>query len=133
MKYFNPLNLSITVLLSILSYIFGDINKLFLTLGYLMILDIASGYIKAIYNHKLSSDINFKGLLKKFMTLVIVSLAYKINGVISASIPLRDIVISFYIANEGLSILENAGEFLPLPEKLKNVLLQLRQKGDNEK
>ncbi|MDT4377322.1 phage holin family protein [Blautia coccoides] len=35
----------------------------------------------------------------------------------------------FYIANEALSLLENAAEFIPVPDKLKEVLLQLRDKG----
>ena len=41
-----------------------------------------------------------------------------------------DIVICFYLANEGISILENSAEFIPIPQKLKNILLQLRKKGD---
>ena len=49
---------------------------------------------------------------------------------VNDAIPLREIVIMFYIANEGISLLENAGEFIPLPQKLKDVLIQLR---DTEK
>ena len=40
----------------------------------------------------------------------------------------REVVIMFYIANEALSLLENAAEFIPVPDKLKEVLLQLRDK-----
>ena len=43
-------------------------------------------------------------------------------------VPLREVVIMFYIANEALSLLENAAEFIPVPDKLKEVLLQLRDK-----
>ncbi|MDE5834440.1 MAG: phage holin family protein, partial [Ruminococcus sp.] len=44
----------------------------------------------------------------------------------------RSAVIGFYLANEGISILENSGKIgLPLPQKLLDVLAQLRK--DNEK
>ncbi len=45
------------------------------------------------------------------------------------TVPLREVIIMFYVANEALSILENAAEFVPVPDKLKEILLQLRDKG----
>jgi len=50
--------------------------------------------------------------------------------VIGDSIPLREIVIIFFICNEGISLLENASEFVPIPAKLKDTLIQLRDKSD---
>lgn len=45
----------------------------------------------------------------------------------------RSAVIGFYIANEGISILENSGKIgLPLPEKLLNVLEQLKNKDSKQ-
>ena len=47
-------------------------------------------------------------------------------------IPIREIVIMFYIANEGISIIENGAEVIPIPKKMKDILLQLRDKNENE-
>ena len=38
----------------------------------------------------------------------------------------------FYIANEGISIIENGAEVIPIPKKMKDILLQLRDKNENE-
>ena len=46
---------------------------------------------------------------------------------------IRTAVIFFYLSNEGISFLENAGHLgLPIPEKLKDVLEQLHDKGEND-
>lgn len=46
------------------------------------------------------------------------------------AVALREIVITFYVCNEAISLLENAAEFIPIPEKLKEVLIQLRDKEE---
>jgi phage-related holin len=59
-----------------------------------------------------------------------------VGKVIGDVVPLREAVLMFFICNEALSLLENAAEFVPIPEKLKDVLLQLREKesdGDEER
>ena len=51
----------------------------------------------------------------------------------SEGAPLRTAVIFFYIANEGVSLLENTMAIgLPMPEKLKEILAQLHGKGENK-
>ena len=57
-----------------------------------------------------------------------IAVSYAIQGLMGGTVPLREVVIMFYIANEALSLLENAAEFIPVPDKLKEVLLQLRDK-----
>ena len=57
-----------------------------------------------------------------------IAVSYAIQGLMGGKVPLREVVIMFYIANEALSLLENAAEFIPVPDKLKEVLLQLRDK-----
>lgn len=59
---------------------------------------------------------------------IVIAVAYLIQMLIGGTIPLREVVITFYICNEALSLLENAAVFVPIPEKLKDVLLQLRDK-----
>ena len=53
------------------------------------------------------------------------------NNVIGGNIPLREVVITFFICNEGLSLLENVAVMTPVPQQLKDVFLQLRDKGDD--
>lgn len=111
--------------------LFGAWDKLLYTLMVLIVLDYALGIIKAVYTKTLSSEIGFKGLLKKIAMLVIVALANTIQNLMGGNVAVREIVIMFYIANEGISILENAAVILPqMPEKLKDILLQLR--GDDK-
>ena len=75
----------------------------------------------------MSSRIGFSGLLKKIAILIIVALANVIQVVTGGNVPLREMVIMFYIANEGISILENVAAVSPnMPQKLKDVLMQLR-------
>ncbi len=96
----------------------------------LVILDVITGWIKAICNHNLSSDVGFKGVLKKIVIFIIIVLANIIQSLLSQKIPLRETVIMFYILNESLSILENAAYFIPIPKKLKEALEQLKEHED---
>ena len=59
---------------------------------------------------------------------IVIVVAYTIQKLLNDTIALREIVIMFYICNEALSLLENAAMFIPIPDKLKDVLLQLRDK-----
>lgn len=96
----------------------------------MMMLDYCSGVIKAIQQKKLSSEIGFRGLLKKVSILLIVAAANIIQSVIGENVAVREIVIMFYIANEGISLLENTASVSNrIPQKFKDVLLQLR--GDD--
>ena len=110
------------------SYVFGGFDSLLIALLSLMILDYISGIVKAIYNKNLNSTIGFRGLLKKVMILLVVVLVSVLQKAISGVIPLRDIVLMFYIANEGISIIENLGAVIPIPEKVKQFFEQLQNK-----
>lgn len=129
-KIFNGMSVITAMAGGIIAVLFGAWDKLLYTLMVLIVLDYALGIIKAVYTKTLSSEIGFKGLLKKIAMLVIVALANTIQNLMGGNVAVREIVIMFYIANEGISILENAAVILPqMPEKLKDILLQLR--GDN--
>lgn len=129
-KLFNSISIITGVVGGVVAAFFGSYDKVMCTLVILMVLDYIAGVIKAVYTKSLSSEIGFKGLLKKIAMLVIVALANTIQNLMGGNIAVREIVIMFYIANEGISILENAAVILPqMPEKLKDILLQLR--GDN--
>ena len=88
--------------------------------------------IKAAVQGKLSSAVGFRGLLKKVAIFLLVAVGVMVDRVIPATNEaVRSAVIFFYIANEGLSILENAGELgLPLPAALKKSLEKMQDKEE---
>lgn len=116
----------------VLSYLYGDMNGLLVVLCVVIILDYVTGLLKAGITHQLSSEIGFKGILKKILLLIIVALAHLIDRAVGSGETWRNIAIVFYISNEGLSIFENCVECgLPVPEKLKDILKSM-EKGDEE-
>ena len=127
-KLFNWISVIGGVIGGFLAYWVGGWDALLKTIVCLAVLDYITGWIKAFYNKQLSSEIGFKGLLKKIVMFIVIAVSYAIQGLMGGKVPLREVVIMFYIANEALSLLENAAEFIPVPDKLKEVLLQLRDK-----
>lgn len=127
-KLFNWISIIGGVIGGFLAYWLGGWDTLLKTIVFLAVLDYITGWIKAIYHKELSSEIGFKGLLKKIVMFIVIAVSYAIQGLMGGTVPLREVVIMFYIANEALSLLENAAEFIPVPDKLKEVLLQLRDK-----
>lgn len=113
----------------ILTFMFGGFDAILKALAVLVILDYITGLIKAAYTKTVSSEIGFKGILKKLLIAIVVAVAVIIQHLVDDAVPLREIAIMFFICNEGISILENASEFIPIPQKLKDVLLQLRDKN----
>ena len=63
---------------------------------------------------------------------IVIATSHIIQELLGGQVAIREIVIMFYIANEALSIVENAAIFIPIPEKLRQVLLQLRETEDLE-
>lgn len=132
-KFFNSVSIIGGAVGGFIVSLLGGWDKLIMALLILMILDYITGLIKAIYNKELSSEIGFKGLLKKVLILVVVAVAVITEQ--HLGIPaVREIVIMFFAVNEAISILENASLMgLPIPEKLKEALLQLRKNDEEEK
>ncbi|MBP2855790.1 phage holin family protein, partial [Acinetobacter baumannii] len=91
-----------------------------------------TGLAKAWKLKEISSERGFEGLLKKVLIFVVIAVAVDVQKIVGNSIPLREIVIMFYVANEGISFLENISVFLPLPDKLKVVFQQIRNDTENK-
>ena len=118
-----------------LGYFLGGMDGLMIALVVFMALDYITGLMCAVIDKKLSSAVGFKGICKKVLILMLVGVANIMDvHVIGTGSALRGAVICFYLSNEGLSLLENAGHIgLPIPEKLKDVLAQLHgRKEDKE-
>lgn len=121
-------------LCSLFGFLFGAANGLFYALIAFIVLDYISGVMAAWVKKELSSEVGAKGIVKKVFILVIVAVGNLLDVyVIGDGNICRSAVIGFYIANEAISILENAANIgLPLPQKLIDVLQQLKSKGDDE-
>ena len=93
---------------------------------------VAFGVMCAAADKKLSSEVGFRGIAKKVLIFLLVGIANILDvQVIGTGSVLRTAVIFFYISNEGVSLLENAGHLgLPIPEKLKDILAQLHDKAE---
>lgn len=114
-------------LLTSIVYLLGGIDIALKSLLLVMILDYITGVISAIYNKKLNSKVGLKGILKKVFYLLIVALSVILDDIMGDIGAIRTLVIYFFVANDGISILENASEMnIPLPKKLVETLEQLK-------
>lgn len=113
---------------AVLNFIFGKWDGLMTALIALIILDYISGVIAAAVQKRLSSAIGAKGIAKKVFMLFIVAVANIVDiNVIGEGNVLRNVAVIFYICNECISLIENAGRIgVPVPRKLLDILEQLK-------
>lgn len=114
---------------AVVGAVIGELDGMLKALLIFMMIDYLTGLLVGVKRNNLSSVIGFWGLAKKvfILLLVIVGNVLDVN-VIGSGAVMRSAVIAFYLANEGLSILENAGNLgVPYPEKLRKVLAQLKE------
>ena len=117
-----------------LGYFLGGCDGLLIALLLFVITDYITGVMCAIADKKLSSAVGFKGICRKVLIFLLVGIANILDmQVIGTGSVLRTAVIFFYISNEGVSLLENAGHLgLPIPVKIKSVLEQLHDRAEQE-
>ena len=113
-----------------LGYFLGGFDGLLYALIAFMVVDYITGVMCAVSDKTLSSAVGFKGICRKVLILALVGIAHILDAnVIGDGSVLRTAVIFFYISNEGVSLLENAGHLgLPIPEKMKEILAQLHNR-----
>ncbi|MGN6711051.1 phage holin family protein [Anaerocolumna jejuensis] len=116
----------------IIGWIFGGFDSLIYALIAFVTIDYITGILLAIRDKKVSSDIGFKGIVKKFLIFLIVSMGNIIDHyILGTGTTLRTLIIMFYLSNEGISILENAGQLgLPIPKKLKSAIQKLNDNNE---
>lgn len=127
-------NSAATAVGAAVGFLFGEVTGLFWALIAFMGMDYITGVIIAVINKKLSSEAGFKGLAKKFLILVFVAVGHILDVyVLGDTAVFMTAVMLFYIANEGVSIIENAALLgLPVPKKIKSILEQIKSKADKE-
>ena len=117
---------------TLISFLFGNMEGMLIALIALIILDYISGVIAAAVEKRLSSAVGAKGIAKKIFMLLIVALANIVDiNVIGDGHVLKTVTVVFYICNECISLIENAGRIgVPVPKKLLDVLEQLRDRDE---
>lgn len=122
--------------------LFGGWNMLLTVLAVLMVMDYGTGLIVALRGKSpksetggISSKAGFDGLLRKGFIIVIVLLATVLDKAINTgSMVFQTACTCYYIANEGLSIVENALLMdVPVPDAIKRALEIFRKRSDMDK
>lgn len=129
-KIFNSL---VALIATFFTYLFGGWDLALKILITFMILDYITGVIYAYVIKTLNSEIGFKGLIKKCMILAVLVVGVALDRMLGndGTWVFRTLVCYFYIANEGISLLENISNLgVPIPNKMRQALEQLNK--DNE-
>ena len=114
--------------------VMGGFDGFLYALIVFVVVDYLTGVMAAVLNKKLSSEVGFHGIFKKVVIFALVAVGHIVDAyVIQNGSVIRTAVIFFYLSNEGISILENASVLgLPVPQKLKDVLEQLKDGKEGE-
>ncbi len=117
-----------------LGYFLGGCDGLLYALLVFVVVDYITGVMCAVNDRKLSSAVGFRGICQKVLIFLLVGLAHILDmQILHQAGVLRTAVIFFFLANDGLSILENSAHLgLPIPEQLKDVLEQLHDRAGKE-
>lgn len=133
-EFWNMIQVVLTMLGGWLGYFLGGCDGLLIALVVFAVMDYVTGVMCAAADRKLSSEVGFKGICRKVLIFMMVGIANVLDiQVIGSGSVLRTAVIFFYLSNEGISLLENAAHLgLPIPEKLKMVLVQLHDRAEEK-
>ena len=133
-EFWNGIQLVFAVIGGWLGWFLGECDGLMYALIAFVIADYVTGVMCAVSDKRLSSEVGFKGLCRKVLIFVLVGMANILDmHVIGTGCVVRTAVLFFYISNEGVSVLENAGHLgLPVPAKLLDVLEQLHEDAEQE-
>lgn len=113
-----------------LVYLLGGFDVSLMALVIAIVLDYISGVLKAYVTKELSSRIGLKGIIKKVGVLLVVMLAVIIDNVTGGTGAIRTLVIYYFVANEGLSVIENLGQAgVPIPQSIKKALKALKKEN----
>lgn len=113
-----------------LVYLLGGFDVALTCLLIAIVLDYVSGIIRSFIKKDLSSKVGFRGVVKKVSILLVVMLAVLVDRVTGETGTIRTLVIYYFVANEGLSILENLGQAgIPIPQTIKKALKSLKKES----
>lgn len=128
-------NTAVAILATFFTYLFGGWDLALKILITFMVLDYVTGVIYAYVIKILNSEVGFRGLIKKCMILAVLIVGVELDRMLGngGTWVFRTLVAYFYIANEGISLLENISNLgVPIPNKIKTALEQLNNDEDQE-
>ena len=130
----NTIQIAFAAVGGFVGWFLGGCDGLLYTLLAFVVIDYITGVLCAVSDKKLSSAIGFKGICRKVLIFALVGIGHILDThVIGSGSVMRTAIIFFYISNEGVSLIENAVHIgLPVPQKLKDVLEQLHDRGEKE-
>lgn len=133
-QIWSGIQIAFTAFGGFLGWFLGGIDGFLYALIAFTVIDYITGVMCAITDKKLSSSVGFKGICRKVLIFTLVGIGNIVDVyVLGQGGVLRTAVIFFYLSNEGVSILENSAHLgLPIPEKLKEVLEQLHERGGDD-
>ena len=133
-EFWNVIKVIFTGIGGWLGWFLGGCDGLLYALIVFVVVDYVTGVMCAAADHKLSSEVGFKGICRKVLIFLLVGIGHVLDTqIIGTGSVLRTAVIFFYLSNEGVSLMENAGHLgLPIPAKLKIVLEQLHDRAEKE-
>ena len=131
-EFWNMIQFAFAGLGGWLGWFLGGCDGLIYALLVFVVVDYVTGVLCAINDRMLSSEVSFRGLCRKVLIFTLVAIGHILDVyVIGNGSVLRTAVIFFYMSNEGISLLENAGHLgLPIPDQLRLVLEQLHDRED---
>ena len=133
-EFWSTIQIIFTAIGGWLGWFLGGCDGLLYALIAVVVIDYITGVMCAIADKTLSSEVGFKGICRKVLIFLLVGIAHTLDvNIIGSGSVLRTAAVFFYISNEGVSIMENAGHLgLPIPGKLMEVLEQLHDRAEKE-
>ena len=133
-EIWNWVQMALSAIGGFMGYFLGGMDGFLYALIAFVVIDYITGLMVAAIQKKVSSEVGFKGICKKMLIFILVGVANIVDKqIIGNGSAIRTAVIFFYLSNEGISILENTALIgLPVPQKLRDVLEQLKGPEDKE-
>lgn len=114
-----------TIISAFMAFVYGGFDNLMKAVICCTIIDFLTGIGEAIYHSELSARECGKGIIRKFLMYCIIGMTCLLQRFTGITVPVREMIICFYIVQEALSVLENVGGIVTYPEKLRKAILQL--------
>ena len=133
-QIWSGIQIAFTAFGGFLGWFLGGVDGFLYALIAFTVIDYITGVMCAITDKKLSSSVGFKGICRKVLIFTLVGIGNIVDVyVLGQGGVLRTAVIFFYLANEGLSIVENAARLgIPIPQKLRIMLEQLKEENEEQ-